>query len=269
MTTTRREQIEMTTTGNIITNDHNFVPQDGYYLRLCGICGLSKSQHETPEPETWTHGGLDCSHENCPCNTPSTTPVNRDSYEIKGCPECRRIGGKHHHGCGLATPETQRAEQGSVDEGESSRAIDRARRSAERLADQRDTEQSEVEAGEWYFIKWYDVDLKAYPQEPKFAIEHKETLVAIALEQATAERIINDHRLAALVSQAETALEAITPRCDFVVDRDKSTRCGAVAVAEGSFGLKYCRDHKGDRDTVDAGVAVEAALSAIRKEREK
>jgi hypothetical protein len=167
------------------------------------------------------------------------------------------------------TPETQRAEQGSVDEGESSRAIDRARRSAERLADQRDTEQSEVEAGEWYFIKWYDVDLKAYPQEPKFAIEHKETLVAIALEQATAERIINDHRLAALVSQAETALEAITPRCDFVVDRDKSTRCGAVAVAEGSFGLKYCRDHKGDRDTVDAGVAVEAALSAIRKEREK
>ena len=70
-----------------------------------------------------------------------------------------------------------------------------------------------------------------------------------------------------LITRLTEALAAIAPRCDFVVDRDKGTRCGAIAIAEGSFGLKYCREHKADRETVDSGVMVEAALAAVAKER--
>jgi hypothetical protein len=82
------------------------------------------------------------------------------------------------------------------------------------------------------------------------------------------QRIVDDHRLAALVPQLVEALEAIAPRCDFVTDRDRGTRCGAIAVAEGSFGLKYCFEHKGDREIVDAGAMVHEALKAARNSQE-
>jgi hypothetical protein len=72
-------------------------------------------------------------------------------------------------------------------------------------------------------------------------------------------RAVNSHD--ALIE----ALEAIAPRCGFIVDRDRGTPCGVVAVAQGSFGLNYCRAHKGDRETVDAGVKVETALAAAKE----
>lgn len=65
----------------------------------------------------------------------------------------------------------------------------------------------EREHVEWYYIKWYEVDLKAYPQEPKFAIEQSETLLAVVLEEETAAKIIADHNQhATLVEQRERLL---------------------------------------------------------------
>lgn len=49
------------------------------------------------------------------------------------------------------------------------------------------------ESARWYYIKWYEVDLRAYPQEPKFAIEQGETLLGVVLEEEIAKRIISDH----------------------------------------------------------------------------
>lgn len=60
------------------------------------------------------------------------------------------------------------------------------------------------------------------------------------------------------------ALETLAPRCDFIPRNEDAKKCGAVAVAEGSFGLKYCDEHRGERELVDAGVKAVAALSFAR-----
>ena len=61
------------------------------------------------------------------------------------------------------------------------------------------------------------------------------------------------------------ALRAVAPSCDFIINRDTGGRCGEVAIAAGSFGLCYCREHKGDREPVEVGLKVEAALSAVQE----
>lgn len=69
-------------------------------------------------------------------------------------------------------------------------------------------------------------------------------------------RAVNAHK--ALVE----ALKALLPRCDFEVERERNTCCGAYATRVGTFGTKRCPEHPFNYEAFEMEEAI-AGIAAL------